>query len=370
MNIMSSSTKHTSSSISITSNDTSTCSQNQQGNRKSTRTKKQRDVINISGFSRKQMDKSFKFNQMVESRLQFDNTVCTLEVAGRELWNLSQRYHKNQKFLDKFNHKEGNWAFYLKSIGTGKEVKKNGIRLIHYAVGYEELGKMVMKFTDDISKWPVLDKQEATPRHPAAIITSSSSLVSSDDDLDDNDYELFNYSPFKKVKRKEAHEFSTSSSSSRFKSTNPETTRKNQKSNLKVAGLLEINDNDNNGGYGEDKARMRNKNKTITDDIFLTIEDCDDATVEMNNDNDSESNEDTTQNNDYDGGEETNSNKKKSVTLVRIEGLENSMFGEKQHGSYLDRIKKLEEVAFGEDAGQNNNRLGICKRLAELERFL
>ena len=114
-----------------------------------------------------------------------------------------------------------------------------------------------MKFTNDISKWPVLDKQEATPRHPAAIITSSSSLVSSNDDLNDNDYELFNYSPFKKVKRKEAHEFSTSSSSSRFTSTNPETTRKNQKSNLKVAGLLEINDNDNNGGYyGEDNSPM------------------------------------------------------------------------------------------------------------------
>lgn len=115
--------------------------------------------MNLTGFTPNDQKKSYKStDQSLETKLVYE---CPFASAGRDIWNFSQSLPKEYRFLNKFNAREGNWAFYHNKIGACRKVKKNGARLVHYAIGYEELGQMVKKYGDNANDWPVLDETEA-----------------------------------------------------------------------------------------------------------------------------------------------------------------------------------------------------------------
>ena len=122
--------------------------------------------MNVSGFPLK----SYKFtDQNRESRL-----------MGSDLWKVSQSLPKGCRFLSKFYiigakvySRGDDWAFYHKKIGTQRDVQKKGARLVHYAIGYEELGQMVKKYGDNVTNWPVLEKNE-TPTIPSGSTSAKS----------------------------------------------------------------------------------------------------------------------------------------------------------------------------------------------------
>ncbi len=74
-----------------------------------------------------------------------------LEIKGRQFWMSSKNCKKNFQFLGKWNHREMDWAFYPLCHGKAREVKKYGVRGVHYAAGYRELGQMVEKHGADVS---------------------------------------------------------------------------------------------------------------------------------------------------------------------------------------------------------------------------
>uniref|UniRef100_A0A7S3QEH5 Uncharacterized protein n=1 Tax=Chaetoceros debilis TaxID=122233 RepID=A0A7S3QEH5_9STRA len=80
-----------------------------------------------------------------------------LEKKGRQFW-MTARNH----FLGKWNHREMDWAFYPLSHGRAREVKKSGVRGVHYAAGYRELGQMIEEHGADVSAWPILADEIAS----------------------------------------------------------------------------------------------------------------------------------------------------------------------------------------------------------------
>lgn len=115
--------------------------------------------MNVTGFTPNDQKKSYtSTDQSLETKLVYE---CPFASAGRDIWNFSQSLPKECRFLNKFNAREGNWAFYHNKIGACRKVKKNGARLVHYAIGYEELGQMVKKYGDNANDWPLLDETEA-----------------------------------------------------------------------------------------------------------------------------------------------------------------------------------------------------------------
>jgi hypothetical protein len=138
----------------------SSSSSNTLESRKSKRSRKIRQRMNLTGFTPNDQKKSYKSTDqsLVETKLVYE---CPFASAGRDIWNFSQSLPKEYRFLNKFNAREGNWAFYHNKIGACRKVKKNGARLVHYAIGYEELGQMVKKYGDNANDWPVLDETEA-----------------------------------------------------------------------------------------------------------------------------------------------------------------------------------------------------------------
>jgi len=79
-----------------------------------------------------------------------------LEEKGRLFWKSSLDRGAGNHLLGKWNHCETDWAFYPLSHGRAREVKKSGVRGVHYAAGYRELGQMVEDHGADVSTWPSL----------------------------------------------------------------------------------------------------------------------------------------------------------------------------------------------------------------------
>ena len=123
--------------------------------RRSSRARIQRQVMTIGNLGSGSFSAETRINEAIDP----------LELKGRDIWNQSMVTKgidgiKNP-FLTKFSHKEGDWGFYPSRHGDVKEVKILGIRGVHYAAGYMELGKMVVTYGGDVSKWLSLPQENA-----------------------------------------------------------------------------------------------------------------------------------------------------------------------------------------------------------------
>jgi hypothetical protein len=80
------------------------------------------------------------------------NVMHPMEALGRDEWKL-----RKKSVLDNFHHPLGNWAFFPKCLGSGREVKKYGTPGVHYAIDYMQLGEMATA-TPDYNLWPPLPR--------------------------------------------------------------------------------------------------------------------------------------------------------------------------------------------------------------------
>ena len=86
------------------------------------------------------------------------------EEKGREFWKVSHDLPRASKFLGKFNHRESvSWAFYLLRQGSPKDVIARGVRGVHYAIDYRELGQMVQEYGIIVAHWPSLPPANENP---------------------------------------------------------------------------------------------------------------------------------------------------------------------------------------------------------------
>ena len=112
--------------------------------RRSSRARFERDFLNPSSATTQLHDN------------QRESTVARqdpLEKKGRELWASSIDLPRSSRFLGKFANSLADWGFYPLKHGSSKDVKKRGIRGVHYAEGYTELGSMVDEYGTDITQW-------------------------------------------------------------------------------------------------------------------------------------------------------------------------------------------------------------------------
>jgi hypothetical protein len=128
--------------------------------RRSCRRPSKRQILNIKGHSRSTDEESYGFDFKRVSPL---NNQDPLEFLGKQFWERSKEFvDPKARFLSMCNRGDSNWAFFP-SKHCKKELFKSGLRGVHYALGYGELGQMVKDYGDrNVAKdWPNLPSIKA-----------------------------------------------------------------------------------------------------------------------------------------------------------------------------------------------------------------
>lgn len=101
---------------------------------------------------------------------QYDNnTICSsfssssssqsdpMEDLGRQHWIHSNTLPVQIRPLTT-TCQSGKWCYFPKPCNniTWEDMKHHGVPGVHYAIGYKQLGEMIIKYGSDYSKWPTL----------------------------------------------------------------------------------------------------------------------------------------------------------------------------------------------------------------------
>lgn len=118
--------------------------------RRSSRPKSRRKLLNLGDKDRYKYD-----------IIEHESAIAKMdevEDKGREIWKESQLISDpKERFLKCKRRGPDDWAFFH-SKNCHKELFTKGIRGVHYAFGYVELGRMVETYGgDDAANWPSLE---------------------------------------------------------------------------------------------------------------------------------------------------------------------------------------------------------------------
>ena len=91
-----------------------------------------------------------------------DKTPCAskikedaIEDLGRQHWIHSNSFPIEVRPLCTAKYL-GNWCYFPKKMGKWEEIKIRGVAGMHYAIGYKQLGEMIIRYGNDYSSWPTL----------------------------------------------------------------------------------------------------------------------------------------------------------------------------------------------------------------------
>ncbi len=78
-----------------------------------------------------------------------------IDDLGRQHWTHSNSFPIEVRPLCTTTYL-GKWCYFPRRAGSWEEIKTRGVAGIHYAIGYKQLGEMIIKYGNDYSSWPTL----------------------------------------------------------------------------------------------------------------------------------------------------------------------------------------------------------------------
>lgn len=82
--------------------------------------------------------------------------IDPMEDLGREHWMHSSSFPIHERPLCTNMHM-GKWCYYVRQCSTDWEsIQNNGVAGVHFAIGYTQLGEMIIRYGSDYSLWPSL----------------------------------------------------------------------------------------------------------------------------------------------------------------------------------------------------------------------
>lgn len=80
-----------------------------------------------------------------------------MEDLGRQHWMHSNSFPVHDRPL-RTNFYRGKWCYYVKQCGNDDwgTLQQRGEPGVHFAVGYKQLGEMIIQYGSDYSLWPSL----------------------------------------------------------------------------------------------------------------------------------------------------------------------------------------------------------------------